>query len=155
MAKAGNARNPQREVALRIVLERPPAGVDFALQKGRGSACQAVQKQRSGNADLVFECAVEVRTSRTDDSPDFSSALVQGPPGGRFIYIDIGAFAGQDSCWNRRLKVPLRGITREMLDGLADNPRAVLEARVPGAGKDGGPNCGTVKPFAGWKPGRA
>jgi hypothetical protein len=25
------------------------------------------------------------------------------------------------------------------------------DARVPGKGKDGGPNCGTVKPFDGWK----
>ena len=28
-----------------------------------------------------------------------------------------------------------------------------LEARVVGTGKDGGPSCGTVKPFEGWQPG--
>jgi hypothetical protein len=26
-----------------------------------------------------------------------------------------------------------------------------IETVVPGSGKDGGPNCGTVKPFNGWK----
>jgi hypothetical protein len=28
----------------------------------------------------------------------------------------------------------------------------VLEARVPGVGRDGGPACATVKDFDGWKP---
>jgi hypothetical protein len=28
----------------------------------------------------------------------------------------------------------------------------VLEARVPGTGRDGGPTCPTVKDFEGWKP---
>jgi hypothetical protein len=65
----------------------------------------------------------------------------------RFVYIDIGTCAGQiDSCWSRRLKVPLRGITMDMVEA-----GAILEARIPGTGKDGGPNCATVKPFDGWK----
>jgi hypothetical protein len=34
------------ELTLRIVIEQPPAGVDFALQKGSGSAYETVQKQR-------------------------------------------------------------------------------------------------------------
>jgi hypothetical protein len=32
-----------------------------------------------------------------------------------------------------------------------EKDHAVLEARVPGTGKDGGPSCATVKPFEGWK----
>jgi hypothetical protein len=31
-----------RQVTLRIVLERPPAGVDFAVQKGRGAAYETI-----------------------------------------------------------------------------------------------------------------
>jgi len=27
----------------------------------------------------------------------------------------------------------------------------IFESNVPGVGKDNGPNCGTVKPFEGWK----
>lgn len=120
-------------MTLRIVLERPPKGVVFGLQKGRGSAYETVQKQRSEGDDLAFEFTAE---------PKF----VQGPPGQRFVYIDIGTAAGQaDSCWSRRLKVPLSGITPEMIDS-----PAVLEARVPGTGKDGGPSCGSVKLVDGW-----
>jgi hypothetical protein len=123
---------------LRIVLERPPEGVDFGLQKGRGSAYETVQKQRSEGKDLVFEFAV---------GPAFVGPFVQGPPSGRFVYIDIGTYAGQtDSCWSRRLKVPLSGITVDMIGS-----QRVLEVRVPGTGKDGGPNCATVKLLDGWR----
>ena len=148
--------NVQRELTLRIVLERPPAGVDFGLQKGRGSQFETIQKQRSTGEDLYFDFSVGVRASREDVVPNFLGPLVQGPPGERFVYIDIGTNAGQtDSCWSRRLKVPLRGITWDMLDQLSNEAPAVLEARVPGTGKDGGPSCATVKPFAGWKVRRA
>ena len=33
---------------------------------------------------------------------------------------------------------------------LTKDTNKILEARVPGTGKDNGPNCATVKPFAGW-----
>ncbi len=132
----------ESEVRLRIVLEAPPPGVDFGLQKGRGSAYQTIHRQTSVGEDLIFDFAVRVKAG----CADFQGPLVQGPPGARFVYIGIGTHAGQvNSCWSRRLKVPLIGIAQEMLDG------SVLEARVPGTGKDGGPTCATVKPFGGWK----
>jgi len=130
-----------QEVVLRIVLESPPPGVDFGLQKGRGHAYETVQKQRSGSGDLVFEFAVGVKPPG-----DFNGPFVQGPKGERFVYVGIGTSVGQaDSCWSRRLKIPLSGITNEMLDAAV-----ILETRVPGTGRDGGPNCATVKPFGGW-----
>ena len=43
-----------RDVTLRIVVESPPKGVDFSLQKGRGSAYNTVQNQRSQCNDLTF-----------------------------------------------------------------------------------------------------
>jgi hypothetical protein len=52
--------------------------------------------------------------------------------------------SGQER-WSRRLKVPLRGITWEMIER-----KNSLQTRVPGTGKDGSPTCATVKPFAGW-----
>ena len=76
---------------------------------------------------------------------------MQGPAGQRFVYIDIGTCAGQTGTpWSRRLKIPLNGITWELVDRASTDARAVLESRVPGTGRDGGPNCATVKPFAGW-----
>jgi len=141
----------EKELKLRIVLEKPPPGVDFGLQKGHGSRYETVQTQRSGRKDLQFAFAVRVKNDRSDGTPNFLGPFVQGPPGERFVYLDIGTYAGQtDSCWSRRIKVPLRGITWEMIEHVAANAAAILEARVPGTGRDGGPACATVKIFAGW-----
>lgn len=134
-SKVGTKEAPQ-EVALRIVLQQPPAGVDFALQKGRGSAYETVQKQRSKGVDLEFDFTVTVKTGN-EVLPDFAGPFVQGPSGERFVYIDIGTCAGQaNTPWSRRLKIPLSGVTREMVDA-----QSVLLARVPGTGTDDGPSC--------------
>ena len=134
------------ELKLRIILEQPPKGCDFGLQKGRGSIYEIVQTKRFTGKDLVFEFTVGVKPDGKGP-PDLAGPFVQGPSGERFVYIDIGTYAGQaDSQWGRRLKVPLSGITTEMIQS-----SAVLEARVPGTARDGGPTCATVKPFAGWK----
>ncbi len=66
------------------------------------------------------------------------------------MYIDIGTYAGQTgTCWSRRLKIPLRGITLEMIEDVTAE-ESFLETRVAGSGKDGSPSCATPKPFAGW-----
>lgn len=143
--------NMERELTLRIVLEKPPADIDFGLQKGRGSSYETIQKQRSKGKDLHFEFTVRVKPASKDPAPNFLGSLVQGPTGERFIYIDIGTCAGQtETCWSRRLKIPLRGITWEMIDRVSADAESLLETRVPGTGRDGGPTCATVKPFAGW-----
>ncbi len=134
-----------KELTLRVVLAKPPAGVDFGIQKGRGTTYQTIQKQRSNGGDLAFEYTVGLKESKDVTMPDFTGPLVHGPVGARFLYINIGTSAGQiDSCWNRRLKIPLRDITWKM----AAQP---LQTQVSGTAKDGGPNCATVKPFEGWK----
>lgn len=141
----------ERELTLRIVLEKPLAGVDFGLQKGRGSGYETIQKQRSGGKDLDFEFTVVMKAGSQGGPPNFLGPLVQGPPRERFIYIDIGTCAGQtETCWSRRLKIPLRGITWDMIDRVSSDEESLLETRVPGTGKDGGPSCATVKPFSGW-----
>ena len=142
-----------RELTFRIVLEDPPAGVDFGLQIGRGAEYETVQTQRSKGKDLSFEFSVGVGAagSKASAPPDLEGPVVQGSPSQRFIYIDIGTYAGQrDTPWSRRLKVPLIGITSEMVDRATKDARMVIETRVPGTGRDGGPNCATVKPFDGW-----
>ena len=143
------------ELRLRIVLESPPAGVDFGLQLGKGTDYRTVQTQRSQGDDLRFDGTVTAKGDRGDGPPNFLGPLTQGPPAGRFLYIDIGKSAGQaDSVWDRRLKVPLGGITWEMIEQVAADPELVLEARLPGTGRDGGPSCATVHPVHGWKPAR-
>jgi Family of unknown function (DUF5990) len=140
------------ELTLRVVLQAPPSGVDFGLQLGRGADYRTVQKQRSRGKDLHFEFSVAVTTGRKAAAPDFRGPAVQGPPGQRFVYIDIGTYAGQtDTPWSRRLKIPLIGITSDMIDRQSSTAGTVLETRVPGTGRDGGPASATVKPFDGWK----
>lgn len=142
----------ERELTLRIVLEKPLAGVDFGLQKGRGNNYETIQKQRSKGKNLDFEFTVRVKEGSQDPAPNFLGPLVQGPTDERFVYIDIGTCAGQtETCWSRRLKVPLRGITWDMIDRVLADELFLLETRIPGTGKDGGPTCGTVKPFPGWE----
>jgi hypothetical protein len=137
---------------LQITLQSPPAGVDFGLQKGSGHFYEVVATQRSGTGDLHFELMIEVKgDSGKEPMPDFKGPFVQGPKLGRFIYINIGKSARQfDSEWSRRLKIPLTGITWAMLEKAAANETPTLRTVVPGTAKDGGPNCATVKPFAGW-----
>lgn len=139
------------ELTLRIVLEKPPAGIDFGLQKGRGNDYETIQTQRSKDKDLSFEFTVRVKTHREGPTPNFLGPFVQGPTGERFVYIDIGTYAGQtETGWSRRLKVPLRGISWEIIERVLANRESLLETRVPGTGKDGSPTCATVKPFPGW-----
>lgn len=140
------------ELTFRIILEKPPAGVDFALQKGKGHNCEIIQKQRSGKGDLHFEFNARAVVPDRGAEPNLLGPFVQGPVGERFVYIGIGASVGQtDTPWSRRLKVPLSGITAVMVSRIHKDPKLVLEAHVPGTAKDGTPTCATVKPFAGWK----
>ncbi|MGH9904980.1 MAG: DUF5990 family protein [Pyrinomonadaceae bacterium] len=138
----------ERELTIRIVVENPPAGVDFGLQKGRGNDYETIQKQRS-TEDFHFEFTVRVKQGK-DATPTFLGLFTQGPPHQRFVYLDIGTYAGQvDTQWSRRLKIPLTGITWQMADK-ATNSSSALETRIQGTGKDGGPSCGSVK-LLDWK----
>ena len=139
-----------QELTLNIILEDPPPGVDFGLQKGSGNKYETIQKQRSGNKNLEFEFPVTIKFNK-DGLPNFLGTFVQGTPNDRFVYLDIGTCAGQaNTVWSRRLKIPLRGISLDMIEELLGNSNNILETKVPGTGKDKGPNCGTVKPFTGW-----
>jgi uncharacterized protein DUF5990 len=139
-----------QELTFRIVLESPPAGVDYGLQKGGGNDYEVMQKQRSKTGDLRFEFNARVKEGK-DGQPVLLGPFVHGPPQERFVYLDIGTYAGQtDTPWSRRLKIPLRGITWDMVKQ-ASRGANLLETHVAGTGKDGSPSCATVKPFDGWK----
>jgi len=140
----------ESEITLQIILIKPTPAVVFGLQNGSGNNYETVQKQIATSNDLIFAFTIKVKGDRsTDKFPKFSGSLVQGSADNKFIYIDIGTYAGQsDTTWSRRLKIPLTGITWRDIDLLTG--KSMLQASVPGTGKDGGPNCATVKPFAGW-----
>lgn len=140
------------EITLHIILQKPTIDVDFGLQKGSGSNYETVQTQKSTSQDLSFRFCIKIQGDKQKDMfPKFTGPFVQGPTGGKFIYIDIGTYAGQTNTpWSRRLKIPLTGIAWDVIDKIIIDPKLILETIVPGVGKDGGPNCATVKPFSGW-----
>ncbi len=140
----------ESEIKLQIILIKPTPEVIFGLQKGSGSNYETVQKQIPTSNDLTFTFTIKVKGDRSKDKlPKFSGSFVHGSVDNKFVYIDIGTCAGQsDTIWSRRLKIPLTGITWKDIDLLSTD--SMLQASVPGTGRDGGPNCATVKPFGGW-----
>ena len=143
------ALSMERQVTLRVIVERPPAGVDFGVQEGHGSDYKTVQTQRFTKHDLRFEFPIRTKEGK-DGQPNFLGPFAQGPANNRFIYLDIGSYAGQTNTpWSRRLKIPLAGITWRMMEQASDASRTI-EVRVRGTGRDGGPSCGTVKESSGW-----
>lgn len=150
MNKVNKTPKTEVELRLRIVLVAPPAAVDFGIQEGKGNDYTTIHKQRSKDTDLTFEFTVTVKDNRDDGLPNFLGPLTHGPVTGRFIYINIGKSAGQfDSRWERRIKVSLGQITWDMIEKASS--KLLLEAQLPGTGKDGGPSCATVKSIEGWK----
>ena len=104
---------PARDIVVRIVLVSPPVGVDYGIQKGSGSDYQTLFLQRPSNprAQIVFDVPMTVTDTRPDGLPNFTGPFVQGKPAERFLYVDIGKYAGQRNTeWARRMKVPLTGI---------------------------------------------
>lgn len=141
-----------QELPLRIILVAPPAGVDFGIQQGKGSNYTTILTQRSVRVNLSFDIKLTVKGDPGKGLPNFLGPLSQGPALKRFVYIDIGKLAGQaDSPWQRRIKVPLAGITWELIQKALADPKMFLEAQLPGTGKDGGPSCATIQPIDGWK----
>lgn len=132
----------EQNVSLRIIVENPP--VRFAVQRGKDElleAASATAKQQ------VFEFSVRARDDRSD-GPNFLGPFAQGPAGDRFVYVNSGKMAGDvDADWQRRAKVPLGGITWAMI-----KKGSVIEARIEGTARDGGPACATVPLLGGgWK----
>lgn len=139
-----------RSLLLRITLIKPPRDVAFCLQKGKADLDQPASHS---DEHVSFDFTVHITNDRADGAPAFRGPFVQGPPTGRFIYINSGTFAGQaDSCWSRRAKVPLAGITWELIEQALSRPNIVMEARLEGKVKDGSPLCATVPILDdGWK----
>ena len=134
------------EVTLRIVLFSSPAGVPFALQHGKASL---VDTTISSGADLAFTFSVGYLL--TDESLDFRGPFVQGPRGGRFVYICSGELVDPAySAWRRRAKIPLGGISAALLSDCVSRKSGILRTAIAGKSKDGGPPAATVSLIDTW-----
>ena len=151
-ASHGATASTEFEVAVRLVLVDPPAGVDFGIQKGRGSGYETIAVQQRTRGDITFDFSLTVRNDRKDGRPNFTGPFAQGPADGRFVYVDVGTYAGQkDTPWSRRMKIPLAPITCAMIEQARREPGHALLVRIPGKGRDGTPSCATAKPIGGWE----
>ncbi len=138
------------DLTLRILVINPPPGVAWAVQSGRTELIKALE-QSAGQ--IVFEVRVRLGATRSDGKPALLGPVTKGTPASRFLYANSGTGAGQaDSCWDRRAKVPLTGITRQLIERVQRSPGVRLEARFMGTGRDGGPACATVALLGGgWR----
>ena len=101
-------------------------------------------------SDVAFDFSITVSDSKSG-APKFGGDFVQGTPARRFIYIDVGTYAGQKNTpWSRRMIVLLNGITQEQINR-ALKPGHRLCASIQGTGQDGGPSCATVPIINGWR----
>jgi hypothetical protein len=128
---------------LRIVVERPVPGVALALQRGASAKATLVGPAHVSADALAFDFEVTLDGSTAAGGPRLLGPFVQGPPTARFVYINIGASAGQiGSPWQRRAKVPLGAIDWRSIEAMAPGER--LTAHIAGTARDGSPACATV-----------
>jgi hypothetical protein len=135
-------------VPARIVVVAPPAGVVFALQRGKRDLSGAALSRRT---DLRFDFTLQVSRAPAR-SIRFSGEFVQGPAGGKFVYVNSGTLAGDaPSPWTRRAKVGLKGMKWSTVERVLGQPGAFVQARISGTARDGGPACASVPLLdAGW-----
>ncbi|MGH9420510.1 MAG: DUF5990 family protein [Thermoanaerobaculia bacterium] len=129
-----------QQVSIRIIVENPPPGAHFAVQRGKDGL---LNPKTSNPKQLVFEFDIRVRHDQSD-GPNFLGPYAQGPVGARFVYVNSGTMAGVlQSPWTRRAKIQLAGITWALTTQAMDRGE-FLEARIAGTARDGGPACATV-----------
>ena len=136
------------QLALRILVMDPPPGVRWALQRGRD---ELIAADVVSPGVIGFTFSIDVADAASVP-PRLLGKCTQGPPDARFVYLNSGTSAHQfGSPWSRRAKVPLKGITAELIAAALARPGLRLEASVRGTGKDGGPSCATVPLLGDWR----
>ena len=131
------------EVPFRLIVHGPPSGVHFQMQVGNK---ELLPPARQTGSTLEFDFALSVRTPTASEPVRLGGPLVQGRPGGRFLYLNSGSYAGQaNSCWSRRAKIPLDGIDPRLVTQAQSTPASRITGRLAGTGRDGGPICAATR----------
>lgn len=130
-------------ITLRLWIDDPFPGVAYSLQNRKS---EPVGQVIANGAPIAFDVPLRVAPG-----PRFLGEFVRSEgPSRRFVYIAIGEQAGQRPCqWSRRAKIDIHLLPAALLDKALAG--AVLEARLPGKAKDGGPACATVRPLGEWQ----
>lgn len=130
-------------LTLRLTIADPVAGLHYSLQDAKSLP---VDIRIATDAPLSFDVAVTLRPDGRLGGP----FVRREGPVRRFVYIAIAGQAGQTDAIgrhiSRRAKIDVHEIPADLL-----RPGAVIEATLPGRGKDGLPACATVRPLAPWQ----
>lgn len=113
-----------QEIMLRITIEDPVLGVTYSLQDAESAPVGPVV---ATEAPLSFDVPIRVAPG-----PKFLGEFVgrEGPER-RFVYIAIGAQAGdQSSAWSRRVKRDIHDLPVDLLNEAIAGK--VLACRLPG-----------------------
>jgi hypothetical protein len=126
---------------LRLRVVGPPANVSWAVQLGRSDLLAPV---RHTKGQLEFDIPLELVNAAGGEVKVRGDA-VQGPRGGRFLYLASGTRAGDVmSPWDRRAKISLETLPLDTIRNRPVGTVVILEGEIAGTAKDGGPACASV-----------
>ena len=151
---AGNVvivpKTSAEKLSLRIIVVDPPPNILWAPQHGRD---EIVKPTLNTKNRISFDFTVDVVEDSSSAGFRLRGPAVQGRPGGRFVYLRMGAYAGQiGSSAGWRAKIGLDGISHKLVLAVKSKRSGVLEVEFAGTGPKGGPACATVPLLgAGWQ----
>lgn len=130
-----------RPLILRLTIVDPIPGLRYSLQDAKG---EPVSPKTASSAHLSFDAPVRY------DSGRWLGELVRREGAQRrFIYIALGRLAGdQESEIAGRAKVDIHDIPPDLVETAG---RGVIEVKLPGVGKRGGPALATLQALEPWR----
>jgi hypothetical protein len=137
-----NQKHTAETLSLRITVVEPPPDIIWALQLRQD---ELLKPTSSTKTRISFDFTVDVVEDSSAAGFRLRGPAVQGRPGGRFVYLRIGAYAGQvGTSIARRAKIGLEGISRKLVEAVKEERSGVLKAEFAGTDRKGEPACATV-----------
>lgn len=129
-----NSAARKRRISLQIICQALSPGYDptrqaFGMQDRSGNLLPG---QPMPDGSQRFLCSVVVTEMEGGQPPDFTGEFVHGARGARFLYLSLQRL--EDGAWERRLKIPLSGISAEQIAAQEGVSQSVLTARISGEG---------------------
>jgi hypothetical protein len=124
-------------LTLRLVCAKRPS----EMCEGKPTVFGLQDKKRTllpgeleANGALRFDFEANANAEGTD-GVRLTGPYVHGSPADRYLYLGWRPLDGPDDAWIRRWKISLMGISRAIIDGLADGEGLMLRVGEAGRGK--------------------